>query len=213
MSWDSIFASRKEEDKIDDFVKTSYENYLKNLKSSKLLDLGCGTGRNSFFFADKGFKVYALDKSNLALNILNENIKEGEEIKLIHSELDEIPFSNAFFDVIVSTLVLHHGKIKQIDKWFGEISRVLKPSGFLVISMLSNNDFRSSTGEEIEPGTRVGISDTFDAEIPHHFFKKEELTKLLNRFGFKILEINESESSAATGYKKFKHWKVVARLD
>ena len=212
MSWDSIFASRKEEEDIDEFVKTSYENYLKDLRNSKLLDLGCGTGRNSFFFADKSFKVYALDKSKLALNILNENIKGEQEIKTVQSEIDKIPYPNDFFDVVISTLVLHHGKIEQIRKWFDEIKRVLKKNGFLVISILSKNDFRSKTGKEIEPGTRIGISNTFDTEIPHHFFTKKELTNLLNNLGFVILKINETERRAAKGYKKFKHWDVIALL-
>ena len=210
MAWDIIFQKRKEINEPDNFVKKFYERYKSELKNSKILDLGCGTGRHTIFFAQKGLNVYAQDKSKLALNILKEKIKKKYKIEIIESTIDEIPFSNQFFDVVISTIVLHHGKIKQIKNWLKEIVRVLKPNGFLVVSILSKNDKRYTTGKEIEPNTKIGISNTFDPEIPHHFFTKTEIINSLKDFS--ILEIKETERFSARNYGKFKHWDIIARL-
>lgn len=213
MSWDTIFQERKEITEPDDFVKDFYKKYKFDLKNSKILDLGCGTGRHTLFFAEKGLEVYAQDKSKLALNILKEQIiKKKYKIRIIESEIDKISFPNQFFNVVLSTIVLHHGTIKQIKNWFEEIRRVLKDNGFLVISVLSKNDFRYNTGKEIEPNTKVNISDTFDSEIPHHFFSKEEITSLFKNFSFSIEKIEETERFSAKNYGKFKHWDIIARL-
>lgn len=67
------------------------------------------------------------------------------------------------------------------------------------------------TGEEIEPNTKINISDTFDPEIPHHFFSKKEIKSFLK--DFLILEMNERERLSAKNYKKFKHWDIVARYN
>lgn len=139
MTWDIIFQKRKEIVEPDNFVKKFYKKYKSELKKSKVLDLGCGTGRHTIFFAQKGLNVYAQDKSKLALNILKEKIKKKYKIEIIESTLDKIPFSNQFFNVVISTAVLHHGKIKQIKNWLKEIVRVLKSNGFLVVSILSKN--------------------------------------------------------------------------
>jgi ubiquinone/menaquinone biosynthesis C-methylase UbiE len=210
MSWDAIFQKRKEITEVDDFIKDFYKKYKFELKNSKILDLGCGTGRHTLFFAEKGLEVFAQDKSKLALNILKEQIKKKYKIKIIESKIDEIPFPNQFFNVVVSTIVLHHGTIKQIKNWFKEILRVLKPDGFLVISVLSKNDVRYNTGEQIEKDTKINISDTFDPEIPHHFFTKEEILNFLKDFS--ILKTKETEKLSAKNYGKFKHWNIIARF-
>lgn len=210
MSWDTIFQERKEITEPDSFIKDFYKKYKSELKNSKILDLGCGTGRHTIFFAEKGLKIYAQDKSELALNLLKEQIKKEHKIKTIKDEINKIPFPNQFLDVVISTATLHHGKKKQIKNWFREIMRVLKPNGFLIISILSRNDRGYDTGEEIESGTKIDISDIFDTEIPHHFFTKKEIINLLKDFS--ILEINETESSFAKNYKKFKHWDIIARF-
>lgn len=210
MAWDIIFRERKEVNEPENFVIDFYKKYKTGLKNSKILDLGCGTGRHTIFFADKGFKVYALDKSKMALNLLEEKIKKGYKIKLVNTEMAEIPFPNRFFNVVIVIWVLHHSKIKQIKNYLREIRRVLKSNGFLVLSVLSKNDWRYDAGKEIEPNTRINISDTFDPEIPHHFFSKEEIVQFLNDFS--ILEMKETEKLSAKSYGKFRHWNIIARF-
>lgn len=184
MAWDIIFRERKEIKEPENLVIDFYKKYKTELKNSEILDLGCGTGRHTIFFADKGFKAYALDKSKLALYILEEKIKKRYRIKLVNAELEEIPFPNQFFNVVISIWVLHHGEVKQIKNYLKEIRRVLKQNGFLVLSVLSKNDWRYKTGKEIEPNTRINILDTFDPEIPHHFFSKEEIDEFLKDLRF-----------------------------
>lgn len=89
MAWDVVFKKGREITKVEDFVKSFYEKYKFELRNSKILDLGCRTGRHTIFFAKKGLEVYTLDKSKLAINILKKRIKKKHKIKIIESDIKE----------------------------------------------------------------------------------------------------------------------------
>jgi 2-polyprenyl-3-methyl-5-hydroxy-6-metoxy-1,4-benzoquinol methylase len=51
-----------------------YEEFVKN-KVQKILELGCGQGRDSLFFASKGLEVHAIDSTKVAIEDLNDKNK------------------------------------------------------------------------------------------------------------------------------------------
>ena len=209
MGWDKTFEMGDEIKESDEFVKLFYEKHKSELKNKKLLDLGCGTGRNALFFAEKGLDVYALDKSKTALDILQKKTKLD---KTIYADISKIPSPDNFFDIIISTWVFHHGKIEQIKTWLKETTRILKKEGYFVVDFLSDKDDRSKTGKEIEPNTRINIIDAIDPEVPHHFFSEDDLRDILK--DFEILESKERISKRFNVKEKgeWKHLNVVARL-
>jgi len=208
--WDKIFLKKQETRKVENFIKDFFNKY--RIKNSKVLDLGCGTGRHSIFFAQKGLEVVALDLSEIPIRILADRIKGksyGKKIKLVTTSAGKIPCSNDYFDIVASIAVLHHGTIKQIKSWFKEVKRVLKKGGYLLISVLSKNDFRYNSGREIEKGTKINIKNTFDPESLHHFFSQKEITNILR--GYKIISIRETARATARGWDKFIHLDIIAR--
>ena len=64
------------------FAKYCWKNYLKKNKS--LLRIGCGNGRDSFFFYKKGMRVTAIDKSN---PIIKKNIQRNRKINFIDMDI------------------------------------------------------------------------------------------------------------------------------
>lgn len=191
MEWDRFFKKKIEVQEVDKFVKEFYKTH--KFDKAKILDLGCGTGRYSMFFAERGLEVFALDDSETALSALNKKLQNKaykDLVTLKKANIDKIPYSENFFDIVISTRVLHHGYKKQIVKRFSEINRILKNDGFFIASLLSTSDRRIKTGKEVEPNTILNMADTFDPELPHHFFTEKEIKKLLQNF--KILYIKES---------------------
>lgn len=204
MTQEEIFIKNLDNREVDELVKHFSEKYLK--RKSKILDLGCGTGRHSVFLSERGHEVYALDKSKIALS----KIKKTKNIKFYNENILESKFPNESFDAIISIMVLHHNTLENIKNYFKKIKFILKKEGLLCFSVLSSDDSRFNTGQKIEKGTNLNIEETFDAEIPHHFFTKNEIKKILKKY--EILEIEKTSRLSAYGFKEFIHWDVIARL-
>jgi len=112
------------------------------IKSGKILDVGCGTGLLAIEFAKNlsGVEIIGLDLSDVALEVGRENIRKSEVIERISfkkGDAEDIPFEDNTFNLVISSNTLH--LIMNPIKMFNEIHRVLKPKGKFFIS-----DFRRS---------------------------------------------------------------------
>jgi 2-polyprenyl-3-methyl-5-hydroxy-6-metoxy-1,4-benzoquinol methylase len=65
--WDISHAGSGDEDKPSAFLRLVFEQFGSVLPPGRTLDIACGGGRNSFFFAQRGFDVVAIDISPVAL--------------------------------------------------------------------------------------------------------------------------------------------------
>ncbi len=103
-----------------------------------VLDCGCGTGTLAIVakrqVGPKGH-VRGIDISRDQLDIARNKAKrEGFEIEFHEGSIDELPFPDKSIDVIYSTLMLHHVPRQVKMGAFGEMRRVLKPGGRIVIA-------------------------------------------------------------------------------
>lgn len=167
---------------LSDIIKNSI-NIFNDKNYNRILDLGCGTGRNSIFFAQHGFKVFASDISEKSINILKNKVynKNISNIGIYNFNFNDILFEDSFFDAVVCTSVLHHARLKNIKRGIGEIYRVLKPNGCLIFDMLSKEDSSYGLGQAIEENTFVGSREGEEG-IPHHYTDINEIKKLLEEF-------------------------------
>jgi len=81
--WDNFFESRTEELPPEDFL-VEYRNLL---SGPRVLDLACGDGRNSFYLAELGFQVCAIDFSEVALKKVDA--KGYSNIKTVAGDLSK----------------------------------------------------------------------------------------------------------------------------
>jgi ubiquinone/menaquinone biosynthesis C-methylase UbiE len=101
-------------------------------KGFQVLDLGCGTGTLTILIKSThpGAGVIGLDADARALDIAAAKIrKAGLDISLVKGMAYELPFADASFDRVLSSLMFHH--LEQDDKrrTFSEVFRVLRPGG------------------------------------------------------------------------------------
>lgn len=124
------------------------------------LDLGCGTGRHALWLAEAGASVTAVDFSDGML--AEARRKPGAEaVRFLVHDLDQpLPFAAGAFDIVVSGLVLEH--LRDLDLFFCETRRVLRPGGRAVVSAMHPAMFlRGSqarftdpeSGELVQPGS------------------------------------------------------------
>ncbi|MEQ8186609.1 MAG: methyltransferase domain-containing protein [Candidatus Eremiobacterota bacterium] len=149
------------------------EEFTFNVKGKSVIDLGCGTGRHSIKFAEKGASVTALDISSGMLKEALEK-KGSEKVKFIcHDLSDKLPVPDENFDFVISSLVLEH--IENLLCFFKETKRVCKKKGKIFITAMHPSmmlldvqaNFKDpATGEEIRPkGYPNQMSDFVNAII------------------------------------------------
>ena len=109
---------------------------LKPVKNKKILDIGCGTGRNSIKLAKKGANVTGIDFSKNMLEIAKKKAKMVNlKISFKIGRVTNLPFSNNSFDKVTCNLTLSH--VKNLNKALKEMKRVVKKNGIIVISDLN----------------------------------------------------------------------------
>jgi len=101
----------------------------------KVLDIGCGTGLLSLKFLEKAdCIIYGIDSSSEMLEIFKEKIKKlnlADKISLGLEDAENIDFRDEEFDIIASTVTLHH--VKEKYPVIKKIYKLLKPGGRLLI--------------------------------------------------------------------------------
>ncbi|WP_261303484.1 class I SAM-dependent methyltransferase [Paenibacillus andongensis] len=159
-------------------------------KSLRLLDLGAGSGRHTFFLASEGYKVTASDVSDSAIDYINKMTLEGEfhNIETSVNSASHLPFESDSFDGCISYAVLYYLTYSQIELAFQELFRVLKKDGVAFIVVRSTDDHRFRKGNEIEKNTFIihendsNKSSFHENGMTMHFFSRDELTELTSSF-------------------------------
>jgi 2-polyprenyl-3-methyl-5-hydroxy-6-metoxy-1,4-benzoquinol methylase len=112
--------------------KTAVENryaldQMGRINGKRILDLGCGAGETSIYFALKGADVYAVDISSEMIKLVKKlSQKYKVQLKTAQMKAEHLEFDTGFFDFVFGNGVLHH-----VDLFMAaaEVNRVLKQGG------------------------------------------------------------------------------------
>lgn len=118
---------------VDQILKNRY------LPGEHILDAGCGSGRNLYWFLNEGFAIYGVDANAGAIDLLRSQLPETAAARFHCAAVEEMPFSSGSFHHVISNAVLHFANSE--EHYFAmmqEMVRVLKPGGSLFIRMTSN---------------------------------------------------------------------------
>ena len=109
------------------------------LDGCRVLNAGCGAGSMTLALMDKGCHVTSLDASAAFVESLATRLRElhpDAEPAVLVGDVGEMPFEDADFDVVVCGEVLEH--LEDDRGAVGELARVLRPGGSLVVSVPAN---------------------------------------------------------------------------
>jgi SAM-dependent methyltransferase len=185
--WDKVYSNDSAffgEDPSN-FSQMCYRDFKKH-HVNKLLELGCGQGRDTLFFASLDLDVYAIDSSKVAIESLKQKItEENITIKLRQFDASQgIPFDTKYFDAVYSHM-FYNMRFTDVELsfLFKESSRILKNNGLLYFSVRSDNDVLYNKGKKIDNN----IYEINGFQI--RFFTKEQIESfLVNHFEIKDIE-------------------------
>lgn len=173
----------KEACDYDDWYKSKLGNFVDKVETElafslfkpyfgmKILDVGCGTGNFSIKLAEMGCKVVAIDMSEEMINKAKEKAKDkGLDIEFHLMDVYDMKFNDKSFDGVFSMAAFEF--IKEAQKAYDEMYRVLKADGYLLIGTINR---KSKWG-------KMYFSKSFqeDSVFKHADFKSMDDLKSLN---------------------------------
>lgn len=144
-------------------------------KNAHILDLCCGAGQTTEFLVQYSHNVIGLDASLLALKRAKKRVPEATYVEGL---AEELPFADATFDVVQTSVALHEMKPEQLDQILEQVYRVLKPGGIFACI-----DLHQPTNPIFVPGINLFMT-LFETETAWQFIQID-LPKKLSAIGFK----------------------------
>jgi 2-polyprenyl-3-methyl-5-hydroxy-6-metoxy-1,4-benzoquinol methylase len=112
-------------------MSDAYHRFLEILpEGSRILDAGCGSGRDSKYFVDQGLDVVAFDASEKMVN----HAREYAGVKVEKLRFDQLQYTEEFDGVWACASLLHVRKVEFVST-FQNLVNALKSSGVIYVSL------------------------------------------------------------------------------
>jgi len=165
---------------------------IPKLSSKKVLDFGCGLGKNIQMYHDRFKWIDGVDLCPRILDVAKENLKDVDNHGLLLCNgIDLSTVENNTYDLVISTRCLQHIAIYSIRyKLFKEFYRVLKPGGWISIQMLLGKSRMPEIGYYRNLWHASGTNGRWDVMIRNPEWIERDLTSYVGldytNFSYKI---------------------------
>ena len=161
------------------------------LVGKDVLELGCGTGKNTAYLASQAAKVYALDFSEGMIARAHERLTTSNVRFIRHDVRDLWPLEASSVDIVVGNLILEH--VHDLAPVYFEAARVLRPGGQLFFCEL--HPYRQLIGSQahfVDPASGETI------KVTAHDHTVAEYVNGGVEAGFLVRALNEWTEETAT---------------
>jgi ubiquinone/menaquinone biosynthesis C-methylase UbiE len=178
------------QNKTRDLEGVALRQILVNFNFGTVLEIGCGTGKNTQWLATKATEIIAVDFSNKMLEKAREK-NVGNNVRFIQTDIN-LPwdFAHHQFDLVTCSLVLEH--IENMGSLFDKISSVLRAGGIFYMGEL--HPFKQYTGSQARFDTASGRQ--YVKCFIHHV---SDFTNAAKKSGMELVELQEFFDDASTG--------------
>lgn len=177
-TYDTIASDWDRDHKQDQWWKAEIENYLALVPSGgSILDLGCGPGHKSAFFAARGYQVHGVDLSDKMIDIARRDVQNATFEVL---DMYELPVLDRQFDSVFACASLLHIPKKDVTHILLSIAAILKPGGTCYVSV---KEMRPDRPEET-----VATENDYGYEYSRFFsyFTRDELRTYFKNAGMVV---------------------------
>ncbi len=166
----------------------------------RLLDAGCGDGRNLVYFLRRGFNCHAVDRDAAAVSHARSLAAEfaptlpPDQFQV--APLDQLPWADGSMDAVVCSAVLHFAEDEaHFGRMVTEMGRVLAPNGLLFARLASNIGIEPAVGAA---GRRVRLPDGSDRFVVDERILVEWTARLGGRLADPIKTTNVQQMRCMT---------------
>ncbi|MEB1808990.1 MAG: class I SAM-dependent methyltransferase [Bacillaceae bacterium] len=135
--WDNFYSDRaKGVPFFENIPDENLVSYFNNgvFTKGKVLELGCGAGRNAIYFAENGCSVDAVDLSKESLKWAEERANEKNvSVNFINENIFELDFEENSYDIVYDSGCFHHIAPHRRMSYINLVKRALKPNGHFAL--------------------------------------------------------------------------------
>ncbi len=188
---------------VKDFTRWLRKDQKVNLAGTKILDLGCGNGKNSIYIADQAMntEVFGIDISKTAVEHATKLALENNvNAHFSHGSIGtKLPFADSFFDIALDVTSSNSLNEAEREMYLKETHRVLKPGGyFFVRALCKDADENAKHLLKTNPGKEKDTYVMPELGLTERVFSKEDFVATYSPL-FNLLYIEKE-----THYTKFK---------
>lgn len=166
---------------LDQILKNRYS------KDAKILDAGCGEGRNIIYFLNNNYNVYGIDNNEDAIRMLHFLVGSGypsvSKNNFQVCSIERMPFEVNSFDVVICSAVLHFARDhSHFESMFKALINVLKIYGQIFIRMTSDIGIDTSSFEQNGDLYHLGDGST------RYLITRELISELMKKYSLELIE-------------------------
>jgi ubiquinone/menaquinone biosynthesis C-methylase UbiE len=170
------------ENKTRDLEAVALRAVLSKIEINKVLEFGCGTGKNTVWFEQNAKEILSADFSEAMIAKAAEKIKSSK-VQFAVTDINEPwDFSKEKFDLVSFSLVLEH--IQNIEAVFNKINQVTESGAFVYIGEL--HPFKQYAGSKARYTTPEG-----EQIVTCYTHNVSDFIKAANKYDFSLIDLEE----------------------
>jgi len=178
------------------FLKFLKKERKYKTEGKNILDLGCGTGRNSNYLAERGNNVIGIEISKTALNIAKERaLMLGVNVDYRIGDIGEdYEIKDGLIDVILDVTSSNSLNDKGRENYLNEMNRILRKGGYIFVRALckdGNKNVKNLLKQS--PGREYDTYIIKEIGLTERVFSREDFIKMYGKY-FKILNLEKKTS-------------------
>lgn len=179
----------------EEVVRFVCRNYKEKRHETRLLDLGCGAGANTWFLAREGFNTLAFDGAFAAVAKTRDLCTESSvKASVFQADAGILPIKSNSIDGVIDSATITSNSRNGVKTILNEVYRVLKPGGKIFsTSLFTRATTGYGTGQQVDKHSFRNMTEGPLSNIGTvHFFVKSEIEFLWHSSGFTNLCIDKS---------------------
>jgi len=178
------------------FLKFLKKGEKYRVEDRVILDLGCGTGRNANYLAERGNIVIGIEISKTAINLAKERAREiGVEVDYRMGDIGEkYNIEDNSIDVVLDITSSNSLDEKGRDIYLNEVNRVMKKDGYFFVRALAKDGNKNVKNLlKINPGKEYDTYIIKEIGLTERVFSKDDFIKMYSKY-FKIISLEKKTS-------------------